>query len=252
MKEEFEHIEDIERYCEGMMGAEEKEAFKTRLLLDTDLQEELDLYRILVEGLRHSSESNDIRHKFKAIDQELDQGKVLPRRKQNCFFRFVSIAASISIALLISYYYFTGVKKAELISSFEVTEVGLPVLMGESSNVAFDESMNAYKVGDFKRAMHLILPVLQKSPSNDTLNYFTGIFYSRLKDENKAVTYFNNVSDSNSVFFVKAAYESGLCYWRISDLIKSENKFSIVTNLNAGAYSINSAEILSILKKERQ
>lgn len=59
---ELKHIEEIERFFEGLMSEEERTAFEARLLLDNELQEDLELYKKVVESM-HSLSGNDLRKK---------------------------------------------------------------------------------------------------------------------------------------------------------------------------------------------
>ncbi|MBK6840679.1 MAG: hypothetical protein IPG90_22175 [Bacteroidetes bacterium] len=67
---ELKHIEEIERFFEGLMSEEERTAFEARLLLDNELQEDLELYKKVVESM-HSLSGNDLRKKMNILDLEM-------------------------------------------------------------------------------------------------------------------------------------------------------------------------------------
>ncbi|MBK9543278.1 MAG: hypothetical protein IPO49_13375 [Bacteroidetes bacterium] len=246
---ELKHIEEIERFFEGLMSEEERTAFEARLLLDNELQEDLELYKKVVESM-HSLSGNDLRKKMNILDLEMGAANKprYPNRSNRGYKSYLAIAATLVFILLSSYFVFFHSSIDSRIAQYEIPEPGLPVLMGESNQRNLDEVMNAYKLGKFELAQTLLSTMLRSDSDNDTLNYFSGCVYVRLHDYQKASNCFEKVKDPNSVYFAKSQFESGLLYWRENDIAKAIAKFQMVSQLNAGNYSTNSIEILEFLR----
>lgn len=248
MTEDLKHIEQIEQYCEGKMSLEEKSAFEAKLFIDEDLKDELELYKTIVSSFKSTKEES-VRTKLKEIDAELDKGFNLNTNRSSTTIKnknYFAIAASVTIIIgLISYFMFFYTSKDKLIASFEVEEPGLPVLMGSSSNVIFDDGMSTYKQNDFQSSLPIFENLLKDNPASDTLNYFVGIILSRMNKHNEAMPFFETVvMNSNSSFQSKASYYLGLCYWKTNDMFKAKEIFKQISQDSSSPFSEKATEIL--------
>ena len=70
-----------------------------------------------------------------------------------------------------------------------------------------------YKQGDYKSAISKWTALEQKSPDNDTLQYFLGVAHLAENNTQKAIPYLNKtVNNTKSVFFEDATFYLGLAY----------------------------------------
>ena len=251
MTEDLKHIEQIEQYCEGKMSQAEKSAFEAELLLNEELNEELELYKKIVDSFKITKEDS-IRTNLRRIDVELDNnmsGKANDSFSMNKYRNNFAIAASIAIFIgLTSYFMFFYSSTDKLIASFEVEEPGLPVLMGGGANIIFDDAMSAYQQNDYQTSLTILQNLSKENPTSDTLNYFIAIIYAKTKRPNEAIPFFEKVVlNSNSIFRSKASYQLGLCYWRTNDIHKSREIFQQISSDDNSLFSKNAAEIMKRL-----
>lgn len=251
MAEDLKHIEQIEQYCEGKMSQAEKSAFEAELLLNEGLNEELELYRKIVDSFKITKEDS-IRANLRQIDVELDKNMPVKANgsfSKNKYRNYFAIAASIAIFIgLASYFVFFYTSTDKLIASFEVEEPGLPVLMGGSTNIIYDDAMSAYQQNDYPTSLTILQNLFKENPTSDTLNYFIGIIYAKTKKTNDAIPFFENVMlNVNSIFRLKASYQLGLCYWRTNDNYKAREIFQQISLDNNSPFSKNAAEIMKRL-----
>ena len=93
------------------MTVEERTAFESRLLLDNELQEDLELYKKVVESM-HSLSGNDLRKKMNILDLEMGAANKprYPNRSNRGYKSYLAIAATLVFILLSSYFLFFTVQ----------------------------------------------------------------------------------------------------------------------------------------------
>ena len=250
MDEELKNIELIEQYCEGKMSAEEILAFENSLLVDDELKEEFELYKKIIKSLNEIKEDS-IKAKLNTIDTELDNSKTEEERfvLKMISKKHYAIAASIVILIgMTSYFLFFSNSKEKLITSYEIEEPGLPVLMGNSSTVSFDNAMSEYKLNHLEESLDALKKLQNKSSNNDTLNYFIGIILSKQNKSKEAVPYLEKVAQNkDSSFKQKSMYQLGICYWRNNNIENAKALFTQLTIENNDQLSEKAKEILKHL-----
>lgn len=204
MNDELKNIELIERYWEGKLSEVERIDFESRLLIDSELKEELDLYKNVVAGIKDAGEEK-LRHKLKVADEEIDATKIIPINKKSNF-KILAFAASLIllIGLTTIWFFQRGSDMQSLANKYYEKEKGLPMEMG-MSNKKMDEVMVNYKNGNYSGMANQLNELLKSNPDNDTLTYFFGIANYELKNYRPTIASFNQIP-SSSVFFQKAQF----------------------------------------------
>lgn len=204
MTDTLKNIELIEGYCEGRLDVSVKAAFENRLLIDEELNEEYELYKAIVSGIKEQGHNN-LKNQLKIADAELDnvvgvKKAIKPKQK------YWAMAASIILIIGISIFwkYTTDTKLSVLADNYCDKEKGLPVEMS-SNKGKYDYVMNLYKKVDYKGAENEINKLLVVNSYNDTLNYFLGVVTYELKDFETAKLSFNKIK-LDSRYFEKAQY----------------------------------------------
>ncbi|WP_431133302.1 tetratricopeptide repeat protein [Psychroserpens mesophilus] len=218
-----EQLEAIERYINGTMSQEELKAFKTQLENDSEFKTQVEDIRILLSGIEEQSLKaqldefhNDI---IKQPSQE-DSPKV--RYLQ---FRKLVAAAAIIIALG-SFWFYNQNSTDRLYSKYFVPDPGLPTTMSHSSNFEFYDAMVNYKQGDYKIAIEKWEVLKEKTPSNDTLNYFLGVAYLANKSETNAIPFLEkSIQDKDFPLANDAYYYLGLAYLKEGNIKKAKENF---------------------------
>jgi tetratricopeptide (TPR) repeat protein len=225
MSEVLKNIELIENYFEGKLSGAEKTAFETRLAIDSDFKEEVELYENIVAGIKETGEAN-LKAKLKLVDNELDAEPVIVKMESvnSLKTKHLAIAASVILIICISVYWKLSSKSnlPELAISFYEKEKGLPNEMSVSENQLSDV-MTSYKNDDFVTTKNKLNELLKHNNSNDTLRYFFGITNYELKDYRTAIASFNMVSPE-SIYYDKAQYRLVLIELLIDDKQKALNK----------------------------
>jgi hypothetical protein len=225
MSEVLKNIELIETYFEGKLSDADKTAFETRLIIDSDFKEEVELYKNIVAGIKENGASN-LKAKLKLVDEELDSEPAIIKleSRKSSLVKYIAIAASVVLVISLSLYWSLSNKSnlPELAIVYYEKEKGLPNEMSVSENQLSDV-MISYKNGDYFTTKSKLNDLLKNKNTNDTLNYFLGITSYELKDYSAALASFNTIN-SESVYYDKAQYRLVLIELVANDKQKALHK----------------------------
>lgn len=204
MSEVLKNIELIENYCEGKLSELDRIDFESRLLIDSELEEELSLYRNIVAGIKENGEEK-LRQKLKTADEELDKTKIIQLEKKSNY-RILALVASLILLVGLPTIWFLqkGSDLPSLADKYYEKEKGLPMEMG-ISNKKLDEVMTNYFSGNYSGMANQLNELLKTNSGNDTLTYFFGIANYELGNYRPTIASFNQIQ-SSSVFFKKAQF----------------------------------------------
>jgi hypothetical protein len=218
MEEVFENMEIMERYHEGKMSPEELASFEVRLLTDSNLKEEFDLYKNIVEVIRKKGEEN-FREKLRNADLELGNPKKINLGKKKNL-QPLAIAASLVFLIAISIVWMLLGRNSlpDLADKYYEREKGLAVEMS-MSNGKMNDVMSNYNSGNYPLMTNQINELLKTDSKNDTLNYFLGVANYETKNYASALSRFEIVP-AQSAYFQRAQFRMVLTY------LKTEQKDS--------------------------
>ena len=217
MSENFKNIELIELYLEAKLSEEERIAFENRLLIEDDLKEEFELYKLSISVIKENYASS-LQEELNLLDKKLDRELNLQAIKNNKQFplkRVMGIAASILIIVGFSLYLFSKSENERLYSKYYIKDNGLPVTMSVSNN-SLNTVMNFYKLGETDKAYTEI----SKFSENDTVIFYKAVFLLELNKNSEANILFNRLPQQ-SVFKQKAQY-----YYALSLLVANKKEES--------------------------
>jgi len=206
-----EELEQIERYLQHSMPADEAASFSDRIVADEQLKEKVNLVRLTFLGINEAVLSGKLHH----YHEELKPRQ--PARKPGSAFSLRwSLAAAI--LLLLSFATWWGIRSGKsnerLYSRYYKPDPGLMTLMSaENTSYEFEKAMVEYKNGDYARALSEWRSQLSRRPGNDTLLYFTGVAAQAAQRHALAIESLKPVADNRqSAFQNDACWYLGLAY----------------------------------------
>lgn len=218
MSEVLKNIELIENYCEGKLSAVEHTDFEARLLIDAELKEEFELYKVIVTGIKEQGE-DDLKAKLKLADNELDsEPKIIELKKDNKkSIKYWTIAASVVFIVGAGLFWSLANKTnlPQLATVYYEKEKGLPDEMSVTETQLADV-MNLYKSGDYVATRNKLELLLKENYTNDTLHYFYGVVNYELDNYRLSRASFNSIK-TESKYFEKAQYRLILIALKTND-----------------------------------
>jgi tetratricopeptide (TPR) repeat protein len=193
-------------------------------------------YPLMIERLKKCSSQSDelkgVKRFLELNNYDLDklkqfvsrsQDEVLSKianknRKQKSITKnltFLKIAASVAVMVaLTSLFFYYSPSKENVFEKYYFKDPGLPVFMADDENVAFDNFMNNYKLGNYAEALNQANSLVQQKET-DTLLYFTGLIFFESGNINQAIKFFSRIAD-DSEFASDARWRRAMALWKLN------------------------------------
>lgn len=236
------YIDTIHRYLSGTMDGAERATFETQMQHDPNLQNDVELERLLLEGLEHAGEK-ELRQTIGAVHQKLSaEGffsaapaalSVSHLSKKSPMKRILAIAATFVLlagavwffnrqeattdpdALFAQYYKpEQDVQRAQqLIPTLK--SYGLAGVQMDGDTLR--DALQLYADGNFEAAAQALKSYLESNPDDYMAGYYLGATYMNQGLYAKAIEVFSPLSTTESPLQNDALWNLGLCY------LKAEN-----------------------------
>ena len=230
-------FEKLRALVEGRLSNKESEQLIA--LLEKD-EESKAIYDGLVSFIENESITID-EFVEKTHQQIFEQQK---KEKKN-ESRRVLIYSTIAVAASIIAYIFI-LKNSTDFSDFDFQDAGLAVTL-DSKSSQLNESMNAYKLGNFKRADSIISSLLVEDRKNDTLLYYKAVNQKQIENYDSAAKYFVQIN-SSSEFFEKAEYQLAICKLYLDKIEDARQILMKISNNRSHDFQTEAEKLLSEIK----
>ena len=243
------YFDQIERYHDNEMTADERKRFENELLYNSELAEELELYKQIVSGIK-DYHIDKFKKKLREVDFELD-AELEQSKKTRKLVVYLSIAASFLLLIGTSAYFFmfnTKPNYNEIALQNREIEKGLPVFMSSSNEVGISEAMNFYKQNKYSESLNLLKKIELNKPTNDTVIYFIALNNELINNTQEAISYYEKlIPVESSIFKEKAEYRLSLCYLVKGDIIKAKALLKAITEKQQHTFKSNAEKVLKEL-----
>ncbi|MDC8002939.1 hypothetical protein POV27_02690 [Aureisphaera galaxeae] len=220
-------FETIEGYLNGSLPDSERMEFERQLENDPTLQQNVEDIKTLLIGV----ESAVLQDRMESFHEELPKDRPqapepqVQRSRRNWYYGF-GIAASIALAAAL---YFTPLgddPNQSLFENYFEPDPGLPTTMGSTNDFDFYEAMVDYKKGDYTMAITK-WEALPEGTKGDTLTYFLGMAHLANRNETKAISYLEPLSQkTNPAFANETRYYLGLAYLKQDDVANAKKELA--------------------------
>jgi len=146
----MDYFDQINAYVSGEMTSEERAIFETEMDQNEQLKQDVETEQLLVEGVIAAS----LRQEMKNINVHETKEQNEPKIIKLGQWRQLAVAASVAALLGVFMWQYNSSPSSSVdafASSYQV-DPGLPVTMGEQTELAFNEAMVAYKNDELDRA----------------------------------------------------------------------------------------------------
>lgn len=190
-------------------------------------------------------DANKLKEAIKIASTSYHQIKVKKKPSKRVLYSFLAIAASI--VLLVGFYF--SVRNDNIYEDYNSwNELPSLIERGETLDSNLEQAENAFVNKNFNLANTLYLQYLKETTkdSNVTIYLYLGITELELKQKEKALTYFDNVINSNSLDFSKGYWYKALVYLKFEEYEKFKKELQIIAQEQS---NYNYKEAKKLLKK---
>lgn len=213
-----EEFERIEAYLNNSLSKGDLQIFENRLENEEGFAAKVEDIKTVLTGIETQALKEQLNEFHKDISTPAKDTIQFNPKVKSLQWRKIAVAAALIIAAG-SFWFLNRNSNNQLYADFYSPDPGLPTTMSSTNNYEFYEAMVAYKQGYYKDALNTWTNQLKTKVDNDTLNYFVGSALLADKKEHKAISYLQEVINTdNSVFKNEAFYYLGLAY------LKNNNK----------------------------
>jgi tetratricopeptide (TPR) repeat protein len=205
----MDRLEYIDDYFKGLLSEEQKKQLEQSILSDPAFAEELAFYintrDLLIEELREEK-----KERFKTIYQQIKPSGIA-RSTVRRFWPYVAAAASV-IFVLVGFWWIINQKASpeRLAERYITRELqNFPVKMGGTKD-SLQGAINEYNTNDLSGALVKFEEILASDKSNELARQYAGIVYLRLKEYDKALSYFRLLETDRSLYTNPAVFYESL------------------------------------------
>lgn len=244
MNEEFKNLTAIENYVNGTLSVDEKNAFEKRLAADTNLAQELQLYKNILGGIDLEgtsiirNELKDIRanlEKEQAFETTDKQSKVITMKpkKNNSSRNWLAIAASLLVLVAVGFWLQKdpSLTRTEALARYDHQSMQSELLTNqineyEGLGMADPERgkkdtlatvLQAYKAGDYQASYNLVTTYLERYPTDEIAQYYAGMTQFQEGQYTKAVEWLTKVAINKDLpVYDQARWYLGLTYMMLN------------------------------------
>lgn len=225
--------EDIARYADGLMEAEEQQAFEAALATDPELQQQLALHREVEGVLQQQFAPDEQRQQLQGTLQQLRQeyfgtkttvqpneqpgaqpgpqpAKVVPFKR---YMGAVIAVAAMLVVVLMVWNPFAG----NLYEKYAATQMVAQVERGSHIDTVLQKATIAFNNKEFTEAAVFLAEVVQAQPDNSYALFYFGVSLMQTNQLPLARVAFEKLFKGESAFKYEAAFYEALTYLKEKD-----------------------------------
>ena len=206
---------EIARYAEDDMTAEERQEFEQALSTDTALQEQLALYREVHDSMYHHFNPGEDQYQLQQTLQDMRDeffNKAARRTKVVPIGRKLQYAISVAAILLITIIIWKPWQKEDLYGKYAQLEMTNPAERGNNTDSLLQEAAIAFNKEDFATAEKNLEQVRSIKPDDSFTNFYYGASLLRNGKTAQARVVLSAVANGESAFKYHATFYQALTY----------------------------------------
>jgi hypothetical protein len=222
------YFDELERFADGEMSADEQEAFELRLENEPALAEAHAAYEQLTADLRWAAGHDTLRRRLETLNQRMNQrGDALLRMQQRIRRRqrrwMVLLGLGLALLLLIGGAVWWRARptmtQADNWESYYQPDLGPRVTPAmRHHQPLLSEALLQYQQGHYPAALHSLGRISPAIANPDTLLYYRGIFLLRQGQGVAAQLYLRRLSAAGQGELARRArYHLGMAYWQAQE-----------------------------------
>ena len=198
----MDNLDYIENYLAQLPAADLTREFEERIHSDPGFAEEVAFYFAAQEVSRESSRTVKKEH-FKEIYQKHQVNRSLPVRK---LVYYIATAAVVTGLIFGTYTFFKPVSPRQLAEQYEKEHLQiLPVTMSGRSD-SLQTGLRLFNEGKYSEALTQFENIIHSDTSVFTAKEYAGISAFRLKEYDKALSYFEQMETRKGLYSNRAQF----------------------------------------------
>lgn len=190
--------ERIDNYFKQQLPDQEKKQFEEDLKSDPQLAESVAFYLVTHDAAKQNSRNREL-NKRHAEWQQLGAGKTKTLTRQLAYY---ASAAVIILALGLGWYFLKPASpdRETLANAYVEQNFSTLSVQMDGHGDSLQQAINAYNNGEYSIAEKQVEAILARDARNAEAQKLAGIVSLKLKDYDKAITYFHQLGAQENLF----------------------------------------------------
>lgn len=202
----MEESELIDKYLQGKLTGDEFDFVENRIVNDKEFKRKMILRKAIVAGISEAY-SEELKAKLVEFDRSLES------KKSPLRFSWKVAAVLVGLLTVTTVLIMKLSLSNQSLEKYDLTEIGIPNMMGSDSELQLAEAMNNFKSENYQSALIKFQSILKSKPESDTLLYFIGVSAYRTSQFPTAINSFTMVINQRSPEYMDIAeYRLALAY----------------------------------------
>jgi tetratricopeptide (TPR) repeat protein len=202
----MDNLDYIENYFANVPGTDLTREFEERIKSDPGFAEEVAFY-MTAQGVSKEASGLVKKQRFKEAYQKNRVIRSVPVRK---LVYYIAAAAVVSGLIFGTYTFFKPVSLQQLAGQYEKEHLqNLPVTMSDHSD-SLQSGLRLYNEGKFPEALTQFENIIQSDTSVFTAKEYAGLSAFRLKEYDKALSYFEQMETHKNLYSNRAQFYEAL------------------------------------------
>lgn len=245
MNEPLHNDEKILNYLDGLMNADEKSEFESQLKQNPQLQQQVDDFRVAIEGLRQAGTREKVSSLHREIMQELKKDQVPAKviNMKRAVRYTMAVAASVLLILvgIQTFKYFNNTPEKLYNETFVEYSVSNERGTTENTTTIGNDYKNRNYAGVIKDAQTNNL-----SPKD---SFLTALSFLQTGNTSSAIQWLNRIN-ANNPYYQDAEFYLSLAYLKNKDYDKALDLMQQIHDDSNHPYHTNiSGDVIKKLKK---
>lgn len=222
-------MDDIARYAEGLMEHDEQMEFETALSEDSELQEQLLLYKDAHSKLEKHFAAEPGEEKLKVTLQDMRKEffaeentgtpvkQLSPYRAKVVKAMWRKVAVVAAAAVLVAVFVWKPWEGRDLYTKYADTEMVSSVERGSHTDSVLAQATKAFNAKEFSSAATYLYEVVQADSSNSFAQFYYGVSLLQSGKTEMARQALTGLAKGNSAFKYEAMFYMGLSYLKEKD-----------------------------------
>jgi len=272
MNEEFQHIDDLERYTKGDMKTEELQQFEKRLQNDPDLLDELNDFQDMTVAIEKKGDQ-ELWNELAGLREKME-GKIIHKKtttlptKPNAsiipLFKKLAVAASLILAITAAIYLFNPISNNgnKLYANFYKTEaINLPIILDDLEAYSMADPANQQKkdlaihleqfeLKNYSASIKGLNNYLQQNPTDKVAQLYLGLSLMEQQKFEEAITKLTPLNNASEFKYQDTAnWYLALCYLSVNrNQTKQKELLQSLINSTTSNYKDLAKDLLEKIK----